>query len=142
MSLLNDSLVNDNISAEQEHRTEQPELHMRVREVRQIIINLVINAAQAMRNGGTIRIETGFDDDNAFCRVTDTGPGVPPTLRERIFEDGFTTKPSGGSGVGLALSARLAAAHGGQLKLLDSDSGASFELLLPRPDAAYTDSAQ
>ena len=67
-------------------------------------------------------------------QVEDDGPGVPREARDRLFEPFFTTKP-GGTGLGLAVSRTLARAHGGDLRLVDGEAGARFELLLPRAPA-------
>jgi two-component system CitB family sensor kinase len=63
--------------------------------------------------------------------VADDGPGIAPELRERVFDQGFSTRPAG-SGLGLALSRALAWQLGGRLTLRDSDVGATFALALPR----------
>jgi two-component system NtrC family sensor kinase len=67
----------------------------------------------------------------------DTGPGVPPELRDKVFQPFFTTKDAGrGSGLGLAVSARILQEHQGVLRLdQDVSGGAAFVLELPRPDA-------
>lgn len=100
----------------------------------QIVVNLLINAGQAIAaNGGSaIWVESSLDGDSALVRVRDDGPGVPPDLRERIFEPYVTTKATrGGTGLGLAICRELAVRDGGQITLLAGDAGATFELRLP-----------
>lgn len=102
-------------------------------QLRLVIANLVINAAQAMNYAG--RIELGLraiDQHRAVVTVTDHGPGIPRELRERVFEPFFTTKHRG-TGLGLPTAKRIVEAHGGQLTLVESPSGGTIaHLMLPR----------
>ncbi|HET9931342.1 MAG TPA: sensor histidine kinase [Polyangiaceae bacterium] len=103
--------------------------------LRVVLGNLIGNAldvlaAHAPPSGGLVRILLEADDKQARLHVTDDGPGVPEAFRSHLFEPFQTTKPSG-TGLGLALSRRIARAHGGDLVLEASSSGASFLLTLP-----------
>ena len=110
-------------------------------QIGQVVLNLLINAQQAL--AGTPRprrvmVSTGLEAQregrapHAWLRVQDNGPGVPPATREQIFEPFFTTKAEGmGTGLGLAVSRSLARAHGGELRLEEGEGGASFRLSLP-----------
>jgi PAS domain S-box-containing protein len=104
-------------------------------EVQQIVLNLILNAEQAIRatdQPGRISVRTGEEDGAAFVEVADDGPGVPASVANRIFEPFFTTKPVGqGTGLGLSVSLGIAQAHGGTLELKPSDRGACFRLTLP-----------
>jgi signal transduction histidine kinase len=105
------------------------------RMLRQALLNLVINAIQAMPRGGTVTLGAVQErrDGIAWVRieVTDTGPGVPPELTERIFEPFFTTKAAG-TGLGLAVVKRIVEAHKGELSLKSATGeGARFTLRLP-----------
>jgi len=108
-------------------------------EIRQVILNLLLNAEHAVvskADSGTITVETGGDGALHWVEVTDSGPGVSPELRGRIFEPFFTTREVGeGTGLGLSISLGIASSHGGSLTLADSPSGARFRLALP----AFTD---
>lgn len=102
--------------------------------VQQALINIVMNGAQAMSEGGPLVIETGTDrTDYAWIAVTDKGPGIEPDAVKRIFEPFFTSKPKGqGTGLGLPLSKRLIEANGGRIQVKSIlGEGATFELLLP-----------
>jgi signal transduction histidine kinase len=103
-------------------------------ELQRVIINLVLNAADACGKGGHIYVRA-TSEDGQYLRidVTDDGPGVPPELRESIFEPFFTTKTaSEGTGLGLALSRRIAETHRGELVLAaDTRPGTTFSLRLP-----------
>ncbi len=102
----------------------------------QVVLNLGINARDALDGEGEVRIETGVDGDEVVVRVDDSGPGVPEHLRERIFEPHFTTKPKGeGTGLGLFVTERIVEELDGEIAYRDSDlGGASFEVRLPVAD--------
>lgn len=105
-----------------------------VSELQRVLINLVINAADACGKGGHIFVQAISDDGrNLELSVTDDGPGVPPELREKIFEPFFSTKTAGdGTGLGLALSRSIAETHRGSLELEPSTRpGTTFTLRLP-----------
>jgi signal transduction histidine kinase len=102
--------------------------------VEQIVHNLIVNAIEAMPNGGELSIHAkrlrGEDADGVLTTFTDTGGGIPDTVRPHVFDAYFTTK-GGGTGMGLALSDKIARQHGGQLNLTVSEAGTTFELFLP-----------
>ncbi len=82
--------------------------------IQQALLNLVLNAMQAMKNGGTIEIRLRRERQFAVVEVADDGEGIPPEVLPRIFELYFTTKPKG-SGIGLAMTYRILQLHGGTL---------------------------
>ncbi|MBX3621387.1 MAG: PAS domain S-box protein [Rhizobacter sp.] len=112
-------------------------------QIGQIVLNLLVNAQQALagRDGERrVLIESGVEarretrEPRVWLRVSDNGPGVPVDLRDKLFEPFFTTKPEGiGTGLGLAMSRSLARDHGGDLTLEPTahQGGASFRLNLP-----------
>jgi signal transduction histidine kinase len=102
-------------------------------QVKQVVLNLITNAQQAMVDSGTITIELGRECDQAVVRVTDTGPGIAPEIFDRIFDPFFTTKRElGGTGLGLALSQSIAGALGGTLSAASpTGGGAEFTFTLP-----------
>ena len=97
--------------------------------------NVVKNALDAVAGtGGSITISAApLDNKWVMLRIKDTGPGVPPEIRDRLFDPGVTTK-SGGWGVGLTLTRRIIeSVHGGRIELLDRwERGATFQVRLPR----------
>jgi signal transduction histidine kinase len=110
----------------------QTTLDCDARKIQQVILNLVINAADALEGKGEILLTTALAGGDFCYRVADTGPGVPSHLKEQIFTPFFTTKAAGkGTGIGLAFSLNTIEKHGGSLRLLDSETGACFEIRLP-----------
>ena len=96
----------------------------------QVFLSLLVNAQQAVAAGGTATVRLERDGDWAVASVTDTGDGIAPSIRKRLFEPFTTTK--GGTGLGLAASSEIARAHGGDLRLVSSvGTGATFVLKLP-----------
>ncbi len=99
--------------------------------LQQAVLNLVLNAIQAMPQGGRIALQTSAADGLVRVSVTDTGPGLPQGLAESLFDTRVTTKP-GGSGLGLPLVRMIAEAHGGSVWYRsDPGSGATFTIVLP-----------
>jgi len=96
--------------------------------VRQLLLNLLLNALDFAHT--RIQVTTRAVDGQAEVLVADDGPGVPPKDRERIFQRFVTTRP-GGNGLGLSTSREIAQAHGGQLSLVETESGATFAVRLP-----------
>ncbi len=101
--------------------------------IQQALVNLINNAAQAMPEGGVIRISSGIRDGFGFITVTDEGSGIDQETMSRIFEPFFTTKPRGeGTGLGLSLSKRLLEANGGSINVeSEPGKGSTFHLLIP-----------
>jgi len=112
--------------------------------VRGTVLNLLLNAAQAMAGKGRIVVSTMRQNGIAVVRITDTGPGITPEIREQIFEPFFTTKARGG-GLGLPIARRTAELHGGTLTLeCPPEGGTVLTMSLPiRPSrsAAKRESA-
>jgi signal transduction histidine kinase len=98
---------------------------------KQALINIVINGAQAMESGGTLTVRARRHNENAQIEVQDTGPGIPPAIRDKIFNLYFTTKKSG-SGIGLAMTYRILQLHNGSVHFdTRSGEGTTFYLTLP-----------
>ena len=101
--------------------------------IEQVLMNLVLNAVQAMKDGGMLTIRTSVVEGICLIEVRDTGSGIPPTVLPRIFDPFFTTKSEGeGTGLGLSVSLGIAERHGGTI-LVDSEvgKGTTFTLCLP-----------
>jgi len=105
-------------------------------QLRQVFWNLLLNAVQAMRTGGTLSVETRRTEDDVEVRVGDTGAGIPSGMLPRVFEPFVTTK-SGGTGLGLAIVRRIVEDHGGRITVSARDGmGTCFVLSLGGANAA------
>ncbi|RYY47652.1 MAG: GAF domain-containing protein [Sphingomonadales bacterium] len=131
-------LRTDGVAATRELAPSLPTISADSDQLHQIIINLLVNAQQAMSETPrpdrklTLRTAAGETAGTVILEVIDSGPGIPEEAHRRIFEPFYTTKPQGeGTGVGLSFSQGLAEAHGGKLELLRSKRGAHFRLTLP-----------
>ncbi|HEX5450318.1 MAG TPA: HAMP domain-containing sensor histidine kinase, partial [Gaiellaceae bacterium] len=105
-----------------------------VNQLKQLVLNLVANAREAMPNGGVVDVEVRRDGGDVVIDVTDEGSGVPPELVGRIFDPFFTTRRGrGGTGLGLPVSLGIAESHGGTLIVatLPGRGGATFSVRLP-----------
>ncbi|WP_375769988.1 ATP-binding protein [Archangium gephyra] len=114
-------------------RPDVPPVPVDERMIRQAFLNLALNAVQAMPQGGTLRVAAYRcpEKPGAVVEVTDTGSGIPPELRERLFTPFFTTKATG-TGLGLAIVQRTLDAHGGHIRIDSPPSGGTtFRLVLP-----------
>jgi signal transduction histidine kinase len=98
-------------------------------QVRQMFVNLIENALQAMDGQGHVHVSGRVDGDLIEVAVEDSGPGVDPETRRRLFEPLITTKTTG-IGLGLALVKRIAERHGGDVRYLPGDKGARFVVRL------------
>ncbi len=100
------------------------------------LVNLVVNAIDAMPGGGTVSVATGGSSDGSWVRVSDDGPGMSPEVERRVFEPFFTTKGDEGTGLGLAMVYAFVRRHGGRIELETAPGrGASFTLWFPRDGA-------
>lgn len=100
-------------------------------QLKQVFLNLILNAVEAMPSGGTLEIDLQCVENVIRILFLDTGPGMPPEVLKRLFEPFFSTKPDG-TGLGLAISHEIITQHDGQLAAASRPGGGSrFELLLP-----------
>jgi signal transduction histidine kinase len=98
----------------------------------QVFLNIILNACQAMEEGGNIRISTASYQDDIRISISDEGPGIPPEVREKIFHLYYTTKPQG-SGLGLPLAYRFVQLHEGVIDVQSEvGKGTTFIIQLPK----------
>jgi signal transduction histidine kinase len=105
--------------------------------IKQALMNLILNAAQAIEGNGNIRLITQHIDGEVVIRIEDDGCGIPDEFIDRIFDPFFTTKPVGvGTGLGLAITFGIIERHGGEIVVLSKpDQGTSIRVHLPvHPD--------
>lgn len=118
-----------------------PEIECIASQLNQVFMNLLVNAAHAIDERGTITLRTGFDETNVWVDIADTGKGIKPEHLNKIFEPFFTTKPVGkGTGLGLSLAYGIVQRHHGRLEVRSElGKGTVFRVTLPRvrvPDEA------
>jgi len=98
----------------------------------QLFLNLLINAAEALEDGGTATVLVVLDADEVIIQIHDDGPGMPPDVQDRAFEPLFSTRTEG-TGLGLPIARRIAVAHGGGIHIESTPgSGTTVEVRLPR----------
>ena len=99
--------------------------------LKQAVLNVVVNAMQAMPEGGELRFDASASEDTAELRISDTGSGIPPELRDKIFRLYFTTRKEG-SGIGLAMAFRFVQLHDGTIDFTsEPGKGTTFAIRLP-----------
>ena len=100
-------------------------------QLRQAFVNVALNGCEAMGKGGTLRIETRLEGDEAVLAISDTGPGIPQEHLSRIFDPFFTTKEKG-TGLGLSVVYGIVQRHGGRIEALSEvGRGTTFVIHLP-----------
>ena len=116
-------------------------IHGRAPEIRELLLNLVFNAIDAMEDkGGRLILRVREEDGQVRLSVGDQGGGIADNVKPRIFDPFFTTKGKRGSGIGLSMCSRIAHQHGGSLEVeTEAGKGSTFTLVLPA--AAHTPSA-
>jgi signal transduction histidine kinase len=108
-----------------------PRLQMDTEKMKQVVINLVRNAFEAMSGGGEVVVESGMVDGQVRLVVRDTGPGLPAGVD--VFQLFVTTKPKG-TGLGLSIVQQIVMQHGGEIAVAsDAGKGAAFTISLPLP---------
>lgn len=117
----------------EKHHGELPLLECHQSEINQVLMNLLVNAGQAIDSRGSIIIATGAENGEAWISIADTGGGIAPDALQRIFEPFHTTKPIGrGTGLGLAIAYSIVAKHHGRIEVSSTlGAGSAFRLELP-----------
>lgn len=123
------------VTVERDFADDLPHVQGDARGLERVVVNLVINAIQAMKGSRQrmIRVATRYDDHTATLVVEDSGPGFAPEIAGRLFDRFFTTKPAGeGTGLGLWMAAQMIQSHGGSIVATNSGRGARFTITIPR----------
>jgi signal transduction histidine kinase len=121
----------------EKYRPELSWVSVDVNQFKQVVLNLLNNAVQAMPHGGTLTITTGAEERagkrGGWIKITDTGVGIPRENLERVFEPFFTTKPPDeGTGLGLAVSYRIVHEHEGVIEVSsETNRGTTFMVWIP-----------
>jgi two-component system cell cycle sensor histidine kinase/response regulator CckA len=137
-------LLGETVMLDYELSTEPALILAQLSQVEQVLLNLIVNARDAMPVGGRIVVRTRLSPDRVFLDFEDNGAGIPADLQPRIFEPFFTTKPEGkGTGIGLALVAETVAEWAGQIQVSSAPGeGAQFVLDIPRHKRAIEEPAE
>jgi PAS domain S-box-containing protein len=110
-----------------------PRVRGRAEELREVLINLLLNAVEAMPQGGRLTLRTWAEEGDVCVAVSDTGVGMSPEVQRRLFDPFFTTKGVRGTGLGLSVSHAIIKAHQGRLTVDSSPGrGTTFVITLPR----------
>lgn len=144
--LIRNQKLFDRIVIREELANDLPEIEGDMNQLQQVLLNLSLNACEAMASGGTLSIRTYVEDRGVVAELADTGCGIKPEHLEQVFEPFFTTKPVGkGTGLGLSVSYGIMQQHGGTIELASEPGhGTTFTLVFPAlgqsPVAATADS--
>ncbi|MCP4591470.1 MAG: HAMP domain-containing protein [bacterium] len=150
LGLLEKQALFHDITVTREFDRRLPDTVMDESQMQQVFMNIILNGAHAMHERGALTIQTGSDDERrqVYVRVSDTGCGIPQEHMEAIFNPFFTTKdPGEGTGLGLAVAARIVQAHGGRTDVeSEVGRGTTFRIYLPMdtapPDEGATESGE
>jgi len=135
--LMRHSAANQGALIVEEYDPNLPWVRLDINQFKQVVINLISNAMQAMSRGGKLTVTTGAESRDGvpgvWLKVSDTGVGIPPENLERIFEPFFTTKPQGeGTGLGLAVSYGIIREHNGKIEVASTaGKGTTFTVWVP-----------
>ncbi|MBK6766125.1 MAG: PAS domain S-box protein [bacterium] len=133
-TLLEPQMRQSGVVVEARMASDLPRVMAAATELEQVLINLMLNASQAMSGGGRIVLETAFTETRVEIRVRDNGPGIAPEIQKRLFEPFVTFREQGGgTGLGLYVSKFLITQHGGELHFeSEPGAGTTFVISLPR----------
>jgi len=135
LALLEKQAKFHDIKIERRLDPELPRIVVDESQMQQVFMNIILNAADAMDERGSLTIRTGHDASRrqVFVRISDTGCGIAPDYLERVFDPFFTTKdPGKGTGLGLAVSCRIVQGHGGRMDIeSEVAKGTTFIITLP-----------
>ena len=101
-------------------------------DLREVFLNIIFNAIDAMPEGGEIKIRTGLHGETVFAAISDSGVGMPEDVQRRVFDPFFTTKGASGNGLGLSVAYGIISRHGGELTVESTPGkGSTFTAFLP-----------
>jgi len=136
LELMRNRLQLYGVTVNLERRAPLPEIMADPEQLREALVNLLVNACEAMAGGGSLTIQEAAGEAEglgrvAIIRVSDTGPGIQETIQDQVFQPFFSTKEEG-TGLGLSIANRIVKDHGGGLTLLSQEGrGATFIITLP-----------
>jgi signal transduction histidine kinase len=139
LRLLKHRLESFGVAVEVAREEKLPRIRLDPDQLKEVLVNLLINACEVIREGGKIKIEETVQSKNGDrevrIRVIDNGPGIPEAIQEKVFQPFFSTKEEG-TGLGLSIASRIVEDHGGRLELYSREGeGAAFIISLPLKEA-------
>ena len=129
VKLLEQKAAAQKVTVSKEFAGDLPQITLDIEQIEQVLLNLAINALQAMPDGGTLVFRTNQAKETVTIEVEDTGCGIPPNVIGRIFDPFFTTKAKG-SGLGLSVAHKIVTQHEGSLVAENTAHGSVFRLTL------------
>jgi signal transduction histidine kinase/CheY-like chemotaxis protein len=130
-ALLEKQLSEQGITVVKDFEKNLPELRVVSNQIQQVFFNLILNAMEAMKDGGMLTISARVEERHVMIDFQDSGPGVAPAIQKTIFEP-FVSSNEDGTGLGLSVSFGILTAHGGGLELVDNHKkGACFRVIIP-----------
>lgn len=142
IQLLHHRLKSYDVEVCVERKLPLPDIHADPEQMKEVLVNLIINACEAMEQGGRIVISeetgtTGKSEKAVHIRVSDNGPGIPSSIREKVLQPFFTTKDDG-TGLGLSIAVRILEEHGGRLSMTTTEEeGTTFTITLPLGETVH-----
>jgi signal transduction histidine kinase len=136
LQLMSVHITDSNVVVKENLADSVPIIQADEKQIEQVLKNVIINALQAMPEGGAITLETGPTPSNgAYVMISDTGLGIPPEKINRIFQPFVTTKTKG-TGLGLSVVEKIIENHGGRIEVeSEQGKGTRFRILLPQTGA-------
>lgn len=135
MRLVTQQAIFHNIHVDLDLAESLPKVFVDVGQIQQVLLNIILNAVEAMEERGSLAISTSWDeaDKLVLLKIRDTGPGIPADVMDKIFEPFFTTKPRGkGTGLGLSIAYGIIQRHKGEIRVRSIvGEGSEFTILLP-----------
>jgi signal transduction histidine kinase len=139
LTILAFKLRSKSIQVEREYDPDLPKICAYGVELNQVWTNLIVNAIEAMPEGGQLRIRTCQDPRDVVVEIHDSGSGIPPDVLSHIFEPFFTTKGVGeGTGLGLDISMRVVRKHRGEIRVQSKPGATTFRVGIPKQRTAQT----
>lgn len=137
LALAENQLQTDNVRVNRDYAATLPRVLLNPGQMKQVLLNLVLNARDAMPDGGELLVRTSAVDETLEITIADTGAGMTTEVMSHLFEPFYSTK-SDGNGLGLAVSHDIVTQHGGQLLVSSTPGvGSDFRIRLPLPEVAH-----
>ena len=133
LALLDYQIRKNRISIERDISVDLPSIHVDRDQIGQVLVNILLNAIQAMEQGGILKVAARTIDESLHIAVSDTGNGIPASVLPNVFDPFFTTKGEGkGTGLGLCISQGMIERHGGTIQVISKETkGTTIEIRLP-----------